>query len=288
MDSPKRTPRFRIPTVYTEWDLHPFCNVTTRIFLLLLLCFSWGGARAEDVFHQVDTQKTFWEGRHGDPDGPLAVPGTNAITGNVATLAQIAFVSTRIKSIASRDRRFPSEGKTYSNDGVAGPRGTERIPEVELYEKEKQVSIPHNLERDGKLLLVPFDAERIAADVRDPNIEIILEKNGKKAYDVFANPRAEQVYEILSPKRIFVYGVATDWCVEGVVNSLLNRRYRVFVVEDAIAGLEEKLTREKIAKFVRRGATLIKTADVVKLFPEEAAKLPPPRCNFAPLDPAAH
>ncbi len=60
----------------------------------------------------------------------------------------------------------------------------------------------------------------------------------KDVFDVFGNnSNAENIVKVLSPKKIFVYGVATNVCVNAAVMGLAKRGYNVFVVQDGIKEL---------------------------------------------------
>ncbi len=60
----------------------------------------------------------------------------------------------------------------------------------------------------------------------------------KDLFDVFTgNLNTDNIVKALAPKRIFVYGVATNVCVDFAVIGLAKRGYEVFVIEDAIKEL---------------------------------------------------
>lgn len=60
----------------------------------------------------------------------------------------------------------------------------------------------------------------------------------KDLFDVFAgNPNTDKIVATLAPKKVFVYGVATNVCVDFAVVGLADRGYKVYVIEDAIKEL---------------------------------------------------
>lgn len=246
-------------------------------------------AAVDTVFHEVDAQQTFWKGNDRRPDGPLAVEGTAEITRNVADLKKLAFAHPRIKAIASMDRHFqvelkrpevnpefhPSPDGTFQGfpphamDGIEGPVGADRIPEVEVFPKKQQLIIPDNYPKDDQLVPIPFDLNRYSDQILDPEVEVVIEKNGRGAYDVFRNPRTQEVYRSIQPKRVIVYGVATDFCVDAAVQQFLKKMlYEVWVVSDAISGVFSELSRKKIESWKQSGAKLVTTDEVFDHYPE--------------------
>lgn len=246
-------------------------------------------AAVETVFHEVDVQQTFWKGRVGSSDGPLAVAGTREITQNVADLKKLAYLNPKIKAIASMDRHFEVELKhsevnpefhpspdgsfpgfpPHAMDGVEGPVGPGRIPEVEVFPEKQQLLIPDNRPEGEKLVPVEIDLNRYRDQILDPDVEVIIEKNGPGAYDVFRNPRTEEIYNALNPNRVIVYGVATDFCVDAVVQQFLKKRIdEVWVVVDAISGVFSDLSKRKIEAWNKAGVRLVTTDQVFDLYPE--------------------
>lgn len=243
----------------------------------------------ETVFHEVDAQQTFWKGNAQRPDGPLAVEGTSEITRNVGDLKKLSYIHPRIKAIASIDRHFPIELKDpeinpefhpsadgsfpgfppHAMDGVEGPVGPARIPEVEVFPKKRQLIIPDNRPEGDGLMSVPFDLNQYSDQILDPTIEIVIEKNGPQAYDVFRNPRTQEIYQRIQPKRVIVYGVATDFCVDAAVQRFLKAALaEVWVVTDAISGVFCELSKKKMQSWKENGVKLVTTDQVFELYPE--------------------
>lgn len=85
-----------------------------------------------------------------------------------------------------------------------------------------------------------FDWDR-AYDIDETTLAFEKGRNiviRKDVFDVFAgNPNTGKIVEVLAPKKIFVYGVATNVCVDFAVIGLSKRGYEVYVIEDAIKEL---------------------------------------------------
>ncbi len=85
----------------------------------------------------------------------------------------------------------------------------------------------------------------------------------KDLFDVFTgNPNADNIVKALAPEKIFVYGVATNVCVDFALMGLAKRGYKVFVIEDAIKELPNIPTPFDTWK--KQGITFINTEEIAK------------------------
>ena len=84
------------------------------------------------------------------------------------------------------------------------------------------------------------------------------------AYSGFQGTILDQLLKERGIKRLFVCGVATDYCVKNTVLGGLNLGYQVFVLEDAIKGVEvNKGDIEKaIEQMLEKGAVFISYGEV--------------------------
>jgi nicotinamidase/pyrazinamidase len=227
------------------------------------------------VFHEVDTQLTFWEESNFNEKGPLAVPGSKALEKTISQIKQLAYLDKNIKAISSIDYHFYHEVQNpeifpefaqFPAHGMAqesGPLGAARIPEVLIYPDNKIYYVEHNSFENDKWDLVPQELNTEL--IQDNSVEVVIRKNGLGSYSVFSNPRAEQIYSMLSPKAVFVYGVATDFCVDAAVKGLLERGYKTYVIQDAIAGIFPEMISEKTAQMKEAGAVFIDFKEVTTL-----------------------
>ncbi len=246
-------------------------------------------AGVQAIFHEVDALKTFWQGMHGVASGPLAVAGSIEITPNVAALKRLAFESDAIKVVATKDSHTGAEvrnahlnsefhptGAHFPAHAMRGlpatdPQGDSRIPEVEVFPANRILTVPHmNEGADGASLdLVPFDVQAHADQILDPRTEVLIEKTGEASYDFFVNPRSEQIYDRLNPHRsipIYVYGVATDFCVKFAALSLARAGHQVFIIEDAIAAVFPQNVAAVREELAAAGVRFVRTADVLAQF----------------------
>jgi len=87
----------------------------------------------------------------------------------------------------------------------------------------------------------------------------------KDSLTFFYNDMAEQLLRGLGAKRLFVAGVATEYCVQSCVLDARKRGFAVTVISDAVAGVDRKpgdCTRA-IAAMHKAGATFATTDGVL-------------------------
>lgn len=58
----------------------------------------------------------------------------------------------------------------------------------------------------------------------------------------------------IDPKKVVLYGVAADMCVKHAVEGLLERQYEIYVVDDAIKGVDKEKTINLIEQWKIKGA----------------------------------
>jgi nicotinamidase-related amidase len=87
--------------------------------------------------------------------------------------------------------------------------------------------------------------------------QIVIEK---QRIDVFTNPNIEALLTRLGKPEIVLYGVVTEICVAAATRGLLDRGYRMTVVEDAIRHLDQEKGLAFLEEVGRRGGRII-TAD---------------------------
>jgi nicotinamidase/pyrazinamidase len=83
----------------------------------------------------------------------------------------------------------------------------------------------------------------------------------KEVYSLFANPLAEPFLKRLAeeaarPLALYVYGVATDYCVKAAALGLAQRGYATTLLVDAVAGITEEGTRAALEEMKAAGVQL--------------------------------
>ena len=196
---------------------------------------------ARQVFVDIDTQYDFIS-----RDGALSVPGAEEIRGNLKTLTDYA-VKNGIKIIASADAHVPDdkEFEVFPPHCVQNTPGQKKIEETTLA---------------ATVVLKNETSDAARAEGIENADQILLEK---QSYDVFTNPSASGIFETAGGDEYIVYGVATDYCVKAAAVGLLERGYRVTVVNDAIAAVSPETGDESIVLMEEMGAAFKTTHEVV-------------------------
>jgi len=162
--------------------------------------------RKGDVLLVVDAQNDF-------VDGALAVPGAARILPAIEEcVAQ--FERLGLPVVATRDWHPPSHcsfrerGGSWPAHCVQATRGAALAGSLAL-----RAHLP------------------VVSKGTDP---------GKDAYSGFDATRLDAMLHELGARRLFVCGLATDYCVRATVLDALRLRYEVFVVNDAIAAVNAR------------------------------------------------
>ena len=195
------------------------------------------------VLWDVDTQVDFVHS-----DGKLAVPGALDAVPAMARLVEAARAAS-IPHVASADDHEltdaeistePDYSSTYPPHCLRRTRCAGRIPETAQDDPVPLAltDVPAKWLRGREFLLL------------------------KKSFDVFTNPNADRLLELLDPEEIVLFGVATDVCDDAAVRGLLARGRAVTFVEDASRGLDEARTEACLAAW-RSGGVRFVTSDQV-------------------------
>ena len=185
------------------------------------------------IFWDVDTQVDFML-----PEGKLYVPGAETIIPTLAALTNWA-ARHEVLVVASTDahQRDDEEFSLYPPHCLAGTPGQKKIPETTLS--------PH--------FTIPNRQQATLPDAAQYQ-QIVIEK---QKFDVFTNPNTEAFLAQLGKPEIVLYGVVTEICVSAASRGLLDRGYRVGVVENAIRHLDEEKARAFLEEVHRRGGRVM-------------------------------
>ena len=175
------------------------------------------------ILWDVDTQVDFVHA-----NGKLAVPDAEAA---VPAMARVVEWARRegIPHVASADdheltdaeiSESPDYSATYPPHCLRGTHGAEKVAETAQADPVPLAltEVPEKWLRGREFLLL------------------------KKHFDVFTNPNADRLLELLDPEEVVLFGVATDVCNDAGIRGLLARGRSVTVVEDACRGLDESRT----------------------------------------------
>lgn len=173
------------------------------------------------LFWDVDTQVDFME-----PGGKLYVPGAEKIVSTIQRLTQFA-AEHNIPIISSMCAHLPSDPEfaEYPPHCLVGTPGQKKIPGTML---------PNHFVVPNRKIKLPQNVGSYP--------QIVIEK---QATDVFSNPNTEDLLQQLCAEwnvtpesaNVILYGVVTEICVDLAARGLIQRSYRITLLNDAIQHL---------------------------------------------------
>ncbi len=196
------------------------------------------------ILWDVDTQIDFVQA-----DGKLAVPDAPAAVPAMARLVAAARAA-GVPHVASADDHeltddeisdAPDYALTYPPHCLRGTRGAEKIPETQQDDP------------------VPLALTEVPGHWLQGREFLLL----KKHFDVFTNPNADRVLQLLDPEEVIVFGVATDVCNAAAIRGLLARGRAVTFVEEASRGLDEARTAAYLSEWREGGVRFATAGEVV-------------------------
>src|SRR5271165_6744976 len=194
------------------------------------------------VFLDVDTQIDFLF-----PAGALYVPGAEEIVPNLAALTRHALArGHQIISTADAHSEDDPEFKVWKPHCVAETVGQHKAAATL---SELPLIVTSNTGA-----LEPLMAQLPQAK------QIVVEK---QMLDCFSNPNLKPLLNAIEADRFVVYGVATEYCVRCALAGLVELGKPVYLVTDAIRGIDPEASRQVITGFEAQGVVLRSTADVV-------------------------
>ncbi|ADY73133.1 Nicotinamidase [Desulfurobacterium thermolithotrophum DSM 11699] len=184
-----------------------------------------------DALIVVDVQKDFL------PGGALPVPEGDKVIGPLNRYIEL-FVSKGQPIFATRDWH-PENHISFKENGGLWPKHCVQWSEGACFAKE---------------LNLPPDTFIINKGDR-PELE---------AYSGFQGTLLDTLLRERGIKRVFIGGLATDYCVKNTVLGALNLGYVVFFLEDASRGVDVTLGDSKRAKeeMLEKGAIALKFEDL--------------------------
>ena len=190
------------------------------------------------VFFDIDTQYDFIM-----PDGKLYIKDAERLIPNLHRLTKYA-TDHKILIFASADSH------------------PEDDPEFETFH-------PHCISNsDGNRKIDVTRIENAAVQsYKGPRIKVDFDRIGgiiftKRTFDVFSNPYLESFIYSLNPDQVVLYGVATDYCVNAAVLSLIEQEYSVTVVQDAISAVEKKNEKRVLKELAAKGVIFKTTSEI--------------------------
>lgn len=172
------------------------------------------------------------------PDGALGIEGGDAVIGPLNRVMRL-FAAAGLPIFCSRDWHpdhhcsFTGQGGIWPDHCIAGTVGAEFAAEMDLPDDAVVISKATNPDRDAYSALEGTDlGERL---------------------------EARQI------RRVFVGGLATDYCVRATVLDLIDAGFDVVVIDDAIAAVDAKAGDgdKALRQMVTAGATRANSSQIV-------------------------
>jgi len=179
----------------------------------------------------VDMQEDFCEG------GSLPVRGCREIVSKINKYVGY-FQRAGLTIVATRDWHPPNHvsfrvrGGPWPPHCVAGSEGAQFV----------------------KGLKLPEDVV-VISKATEPDVE---------AYSAFTLTPLHYILAMRGVKRLFVVGVATDYCVKETAMEALKLGYEVVVLIDAVAGVSEETSKKALEELVSSGAILAVEEDLIR------------------------
>lgn len=191
------------------------------------------------IFMDIDVQHDFVHKK-----GALYVKGSEKLIPNLKKLTDFA-KKHNILTLSSQDshRSDDPEFKEFGPHCVRGSWGHKKI---------KETKSPKCKTLTSKKIYSPAELLEIAHSYN----QIIYEK---EVLNVFSNPNAVALLEVIFPDMVYVYGLVTEYCVKEAVEGLSKLGFAVTVVSDAIKEISHKEKQRLFSLWKRKGVKLITT-----------------------------
>jgi len=201
------------------------------------------------VFWEVDAQQDFML-----PGGKLYVPGAEKIIPKIKRLVDTAQTADiLLVSSACAHAAGDAEFANFPAHCIRGTEGARIVTEG--------LAKDHVIVSNRTNFVLP-------ADLFD-HAQIVIEK---QELDVFSNPHTNEIVERLGHHMAYVvFGVVTEFCVHFASKGLLDRRRKVFVVEDAIETVNAEEGARALSELDAMGARLVTTDEAVRMVERDSA-----------------
>jgi len=206
------------------------------------------------TFWDVDTLKDFM-----NKNGAFYVSGAEKIKPNLKELTQCA-LEHQILIMAPSDCHFKNdkELETLRPHCMNKTEGQKKIPETLIL--DRTATVRDKIREFG--WFAKYTYGEMIDMIKDGQKQIIFEKQHN---DVFINPHVGFFLEKIGVTKAVVYGVATEYCVKEAVEGLLKRGVKVYLVTDAIKGINEEQAKKTLEDLSSKGVHLLKCKEVIHL-----------------------
>jgi nicotinamidase/pyrazinamidase len=212
------------------------------------------------VFVDVDIQRDFCE-----PSGALFVKGSPNDLYRALTAQAVA---AKIPILGSVDSHA-WDAWEFASSTTLGPGGAKpNFPDHCVKGQEGWLKVQGTL--PPRFRFIPNVSEAPTAPIvgellRQETQGVYFEK---EVYSLFANPLAERFLKELAsaagrPLELYVYGVATDYCVKAAALGLAERGYATTLLTDGIAGITPEGTKAALEQMAAAGVKMATGASLI-------------------------
>jgi len=202
------------------------------------------------VFFDVDTQNDFMK-----KDGALYVPGAEELIPVIGELTSLA-LRHGIQIVGSVDEHYGDEKHRSMESELQRWGGP--FPDHCMM-TSTNIKIPTNGSRKVNEDLF-FGYERRIRWTGGMDSAVFIDGNpilfSKQTYDVFTHQNLVPTLKSFNVTEAYVFGVATDYCIQAAVLGLRKMAIDTYIIEDAIAGVDPKTTDLAMDKMKTAGAML--------------------------------
>jgi nicotinamidase/pyrazinamidase len=105
-------------------------------------------------------------------------------------------------------------------------------------------------------------------DLHLPENPRVINKGGdpqKEAYSAFQGTDLEAQLRKLGVQRLFISGLATDYCVKYTTSDALSHKFKVIIIEDAIRGVDNPpgSAAAAVTEMYSKGALIVNSEDLL-------------------------
>ncbi|RLG89263.1 MAG: nicotinamidase [Thermoprotei archaeon] len=184
-----------------------------------------------DALIIVDMQKDFM------PQGALPVPEGDTIIPIINNYLRI-FQESKASVILTRDWHPPNHISFKSRGGLWPP---------------------HCIRNS--------EGAKFHPDLKIPSNAVIISKAtepDKEAYSGFDGTELNSILTSRAVKRVFICGVATEYCVKETALDALRLGYLVLILNDAIKGISKSNSEKALELLLNKGALIIEMSDLLE------------------------
>lgn len=105
-------------------------------------------------------------------------------------------------------------------------------------------------------------AEIVVSLPKDAIIISKADKPDKEAYSGFEGTELAEILKEKGVKRVYICGVATEYCVKATALDALKHGFEVYLIKDAVKGIKREDEEKALKELEEKGAKIISSAEL--------------------------